>query len=46
MTERIIKRWWIIRWWRFKLAKWILPKGWHVHGDPVRKEKSIEPVEV
>ena len=25
------------------MAKWILPKGWHVHGDPVRKEKSIEP---
>ena len=29
---------------RLWLIRKLLPKGSHVHGDPVRKEKSIEVV--
>lgn len=32
--------------WRLWLIRKLLPKGVHVHGDPVRKPKSIEPLEV
>jgi hypothetical protein len=34
---------------RKKLIEWLIRKllpGFHLHRDPVRKEKSIEPVEV
>ena len=32
--------------WRLWLIRKLLPKGSHIHGDPVRKEKPIEPVEM
>ena len=32
--------------WRLWLIRKLLPKGKHVHGDPLRKEKKVEAVEL
>ncbi len=53
LKKKIGWRLWLIRkllpegWHTDKDAvRYLLPEGKHVHGDPFRKEKSIEPVEV